>query len=83
MTQATNWYIRRLEKGAAKREKKISKLRAKIEEFEHRHEAGKITRAKYEMKKADLESKIRVLAARVSTYKGAIGKERRKLERGE
>jgi uncharacterized protein YceH (UPF0502 family) len=80
VTQASNWYIRRLEKGVGKREKKIVKLRAKIEEFHQKHESGKITRAKYQMKKADLESKIRVLAARVSTYKGAIGKERRKLE---
>lgn len=83
MTQASNWYIRRLEKGVGKREKRITKLRSKIEDYEHKHESGKITRAKYEMKKASLESKIRVLAARVSTYKGAIGKERRKLERGE
>lgn len=83
MTQQSNWYIRRLEKGVAKREKKITKLRAKIEDYEQRHETGKITRAKYEMKKAEIESKIRVLAARVSTYRGAIGKERRKLEKGE
>lgn len=80
MTQATNWYIRRLEKGIVKREKNISKLRNKIATFEQRKEDGKITRAKYEMKKTELESKIRVLAARVSTYKGAIGKERRKIE---
>ncbi len=83
MTQQSNWYIRRLEKGVVKREKQITKLRAKIETFEQRHEAGKITRAKYEIKKAQIESKIRVLAARVSTYRGAIGKERRKLEKGE
>lgn len=80
MTQASNWYIRRLEKGVAKREKKIVKLRAKIEAYERKHDVGKITRAKYEMKKAEFESKIRVMAARVSTFRGAIGKERRKLE---
>jgi hypothetical protein len=80
LTHVSNWYIRRLEKGVTKREKIITKLRTKIEDFEHKHESGKITRAKYEMKKADLESKIRITAARVSTYKGAIGKERRRLE---
>ena len=80
VTHASNWYIRRLEKGVAKREKKITTYRAKIEAAEHAHETGKYTRAKYEMKKADLESKIRTTAARVSTYKGAIGKERRRLE---
>lgn len=81
MTQATSWYIRRMEKGVEKRERKIQKLREKITDFEHRHEAGKITRAKYEMKKKDLEAKIRQLSARVNTYKGAIGKERHRIAR--
>ncbi|MBI2077665.1 MAG: hypothetical protein HYT80_04740 [Euryarchaeota archaeon] len=80
MTKATNWYIRRLEKGVAKREKKIGQLREKIEAYQGKHNDGKITRAKYEMKKSSLEAKIRVLSARVNTFKGAIGKERRKLE---
>jgi predicted nucleic acid-binding Zn-ribbon protein len=81
LTQASNWYIRRLEKGADKREKKIQKLREKIADAEHRYEAGKITRAKYAMKKADLEAKIRQLSARVNTFRGAIGKERHRLSK--
>ena len=64
-----------------KREKKIGQLRLKIEAYQGKHNAGKITRAKYEMKKASLEAKIRVLSARVNTFKGAIGKERRKIEK--
>lgn len=83
MTQVSNWYIRRLERGVQKREKKILKLRDKISAYEAKHEDGKITRAKYEMKKKDLEGKIRILSARVNTFKGAIGKERRKIESGE
>lgn len=81
LTQKSNWYIRRLEKGVVKREKKIGQLRTKIEAYEGKHDAGKITRAKYEMKKASLEAKIRVMSARVNTFKGAIGKERRKLDK--
>lgn len=81
MTQVSNWYIRRMERGVVKREKKIGKLRAKMEKFAQKLSAGKVTRAKFEMKKAEIETKIRVLSARVSTYRGAIGKERRRLEK--
>ena len=80
MTQASSWYIRRLEKGVVKREKKIAKFRAKIEESVAGHGAGKITRAKLEKRKQHFESRIRALSAKVNTYKGAIGKERRKLD---
>lgn len=83
MTQATSWFIRRLEKGVAKREKKILKLRAKMENNEKAYHAGKITRAKLEKKKQAIEARIRVLSAKVNTFRGNIGKERRKIESGE
>jgi chromosome segregation ATPase len=80
MTQASSWFIRRMERGVAKREKKIAKLREKMSAYEAKHAAGKISRAKLEGKKQHIEANIRALSAKMNTYKGAIGKERRRLE---
>jgi len=80
MTQASSWFIRRMERGVAKREKKIAKLREKMATAESKHAQGKMTRAKLEKKKQHYEANIRALSAKVNTYRGAIGKERRRIE---
>lgn len=76
--EADTWFIRRLEKNAAKREKLIAKYRAKLDKYEEKHRQGKVTRAKLEMKKKHFEQKIRYSSAKLHQYRGQIGKERRK-----
>ena len=76
----SNWYIRRLHKAVRRRERRVEKIQAKIERAKQRHANGKVTRATLQRKSMNYEARIRALKARIQLYRGAIGKERRRLE---
>lgn len=82
MAQKSSYYIRKLERAAARADKKIEKYRQKIEKAKEKHSAGKITRAKLAKKTQGYEQQIRALRARLQTARGKIGKERRRLDEG-
>jgi septal ring factor EnvC (AmiA/AmiB activator) len=83
MAKESTFFIRRLERGIKRREKRVAKVTAKLEKDKAKLEAGKLTRAQFQKKLQEHDTKIRVLKARIQTFKGAIGKERRRLETGE
>ena len=74
------FFVRRYEKDIARLEKKLLKVAAKMEKFREKEHAGKITKAKFESKKKDMERDSRRISARIRTLHGAIRKE---LHKGE
>lgn len=77
------FFVRRYEKDIVRLGKKLAKDVAKLEKLREKERAGKITKAKFENKKLDLERHERRLSARIRTLQGAIRKEMHKGDEDE
>jgi len=73
-------FIKRLEKNIAKREKAIEKENEKLDVLKNKLNANELTRAKYNIKRGEIENNIRTLDARIRALKGMITKEKKIIE---
>ena len=74
-------FLKRLEKKIDVKEKQIEKQRHEIDNIKEKFDSGKITRAKYNIKKNKIEEKIKTLNARMRVLQGLHTKERRHQEK--
>ena len=73
-------FLKRLEKKIDVKEKQIEKQRHEIDNIKEKFDSGKITRAKYNIKKNKIEEKIKTLNARMRVLQGGMAREKRHQE---
>ena len=73
-------FIERLEKNIARLEKKIEKEQMRIEHLHEKCESKKITKADFNIKKRQIEEKIKAMNSRIRVLQGGMTREKRHLE---
>ena len=73
-------FVERLERNIAKLEKRIEKEQMKIEQLHQKCEAKKITKADFNIKKQQHETKIHAMGSRMRVLQGGVTKEKKHIE---
>ncbi len=76
-------FIERLEKNIAKLEKRIEKEQMNITDLQEKCDAKKITKAEFNIKKKQHETKIRAIGSRMRVLQGGLTKEKKHIEERE
>ena len=71
-------FVERLERNIAKLEKRIEKEQVKIADLQEKCEAKKITKADFNIKKQQHETKIHAMDSRMRVLLGGVTKEKKK-----
>lgn len=71
---------KRLQKAIAKKEAQMVKEKQKIDILKEKLDAGKITRAEFNIKKKHHEEKIKAMSSRMRVLQGGLTREKRHQE---
>ena len=73
-------FVERLERNIAKLEKRIEKEQVKIADLQEKCEDKKITKADFNIKKQQHETKIHAMDSRMRVLLGGVTKEKKHIE---